>query len=44
MKSISEADALILAEKIDRSKLDDVIGEIVQIKNIKKDILGIVFA
>jgi len=44
MKSISEADSLILAEKIDRSKLDDVIGEIVQIKNIKKDILGIVFA
>ena len=44
MKSISAADVLILAEKIDRSKLDDVIGEIVQIKNIKKDILGIVFA
>ncbi|SKA60537.1 hypothetical protein SAMN02745213_00897 [Succinivibrio dextrinosolvens DSM 3072] len=44
MKDISSADALIIAEKIDFSKLDDVIGEIVQIKNIKKDILGIVFA
>lgn len=44
MKDISSSDALIIAEKIDCSKLDDVIGEIVQIKNIKKDILGIVFA
>ncbi len=44
MKTISDADALILAEKIDCSKLDEVIGEIVQIRNIKKDILGIVFA
>ena len=44
MKDISSSDALIIAEKIDFSKLDDVIGEIVQIKNIKKDILGIVFA
>lgn len=44
MKTISDSDALIIAEKIDCSKLDDVIGEIVQIKNIKKDILGIVFA